>query len=62
MTKMKRVSVIFPDDLDRGILELRKTNEYVRCSYAEIIRQLVRIGLEAKSPKLGDKQEKTPAQ
>ena len=51
MTKMKRISVAFPDELDKGIFELRKHNEYIKCSYSEIIRRLVKIGLKAETHK-----------
>lgn len=51
MTEMKRISVAFSDDLDDGIFELRKKDEYVKCSYSEIIRRLVKIGLEVESKK-----------
>ena len=51
MTKMKRISVAFDDDIDRNIFELRKNDNYVKCSYSEIVRRLVRIGLEAESRK-----------
>lgn len=51
MTDMKRISVAFDDDIDRGIFELRKTDEYLKCSYSEIVRRLVRIGLTAEARK-----------
>ena len=51
LVKMKRISVAFSDDLDDGIFELRKKDEYVKCSYSEIIRRLVKIGLEVESKK-----------
>lgn len=46
MTDMKRITVSFPDDLDVKIIELRKTDEFARCTYSEIIRRLVQRGLE----------------
>lgn len=51
MTDMKRITVSFPDDVDKGIYELRKKDEFVRCSYSEIVRRLVIIGLKAESKK-----------
>ena len=51
MTKMKRISVAFDDDIDNNIFELRKNDDYVKCSYSEIVRRLVRIGLKAESRK-----------
>lgn len=45
MTDMKRITVSFDDDIDKRILELRKRDDYVKCSYSEIVRKLVRLGL-----------------
>lgn len=47
MTEKKRITISFDDDIDRCILELRKRDDYVRCSYSEIVRQLVQLGLLA---------------
>lgn len=47
MTDMRRITVSFPNDIDRSLTELRKQDEFARCSYAELIRRLVRIGLAA---------------
>lgn len=49
MTDMKRITVAFDDDIDNGIFELRKKDDYVKCSYSEIVRRLVRLGLQAES-------------
>lgn len=46
MTEMKRVTVAVPKAFDKRILELRKSDKYVRCSYGEIVRRLVEAGLE----------------
>lgn len=51
MTEMKRVTVAFDDDIDEQIFELRKQDEYTRCSYSEIVRRLVRMGLKAEARK-----------
>lgn len=51
MTNMKRTTVTFGDDLDREIFELRKNENYMRCSYSEIVRRLVRLGLKAEARK-----------
>ena len=45
MTKMKRITIVVPDEIDHKILELRKTEQFIRCSYAEIIRQVLCAGL-----------------
>lgn len=47
MTDMRRITVSFPNDIDHSLTELRKQDEFARCSYAELIRRLVRIGLAA---------------
>ena len=46
MTDMKRVTISLPDEIDRRILELKKDDRFVRCSYSEVARQLLEIGLE----------------
>jgi len=46
MTEMKRTTISLPDDLYHAIFELRKDERYVRCSYSEIVRRLVEIGLD----------------
>ena len=47
MTEMKRVTIPVPDWLDRAILDMRKDDRFVRCSYAEIVRRILQIGLDA---------------
>lgn len=46
MTGMRRVSIPIPEDLDKEILEMKKSDEYVRCSYAELVRLLLKRGLD----------------
>ena len=46
MTTMKRMSVLIPPEVDEKILEMKKTDAFVRCSYAELIRLILRRGLE----------------
>lgn len=56
MTDMKRITISFPDEIDEAILGLRKSDEFARCSYSEIVRKAVRRGLElmnAQNPKAG---------
>lgn len=43
----KRASVYLTQELDRAVLDLRKTEEYCRCSYAEIIRLMMVEGAQA---------------
>lgn len=47
MTNMRRVTIAFPDGMDDRILELRKEDRFVRCSYSEIVRQILERGFEA---------------
>lgn len=47
MTDMRRVSIAFPKELDKKILELKKDDRFVRCSYSEIARQAIRYGVSA---------------
>ena len=47
MAEMKRMAFVIDEDLERQILEMRKSDRFVRCSVSEIIRELVRRGLEA---------------
>lgn len=47
MTEMRRITIALPDEIDRKILEMRKDDRFVRCSYAEIVRQLLEKGLES---------------
>lgn len=51
MTDMKRVTISVPENMDKRIVELRKKDEFMRCSYSEIVRQLLMAGLAAKSDK-----------
>jgi len=41
------MSINLPQELDRVVLDLRKTEEYCRCSYVEIIRILMTEGAKA---------------
>lgn len=43
----KRLSVNLTPELDRAVLDLRKTEEFCRCSYVEIIRVLMAEGAKA---------------
>ena len=53
MTDMKRVTISLPDSIDRKVLELRKDDRFVRCSYSEIVRRLLEAGLSAKEHEKG---------
>ena len=44
-TENWRMSLTLPKELEDAIVKLRKTDKYCRMSYAEIIRQLIEVGL-----------------
>jgi len=46
MTDMRRVTVSLPDSIDKRILALRKDDRFIRCSYSEIVRQVLECGFE----------------
>ena len=41
-----RITVSLTKEQENAIVELRKTDEYARCSFGEIIRRLIDAGLE----------------
>lgn len=45
MTDMKRITISVPDELDKKILELKKTDEFARASYSEVVRTILLRGL-----------------
>lgn len=47
MENAKRMSVTINKEMENKIIELRKTDEYCRCSYSEIIRKLIEAGMKA---------------
>lgn len=47
MTDMRRVTICVTDVQDNAILNMRKEDRFVRCSYAEIVRQMLDLGLKA---------------
>lgn len=53
MTNMKRVTFSIPDEMDRKILELRKDDRFIRCSYSELVRCVLLAGLSS-CQNLGD--------
>lgn len=44
MTEMRRMTISLPDELDKRILELKKDDRFVRCSYSEVARQILERG------------------
>lgn len=51
MTHMRRVTLVIPEFLDKEILALKKEDRFIRCSYAEVARHLLKTGLLAMHPK-----------
>lgn len=49
MTEMKRVTIAFPDEMDKLILQIKEREAEKKCSYSEIVRQLVLRGLAVES-------------
>jgi hypothetical protein len=50
MNDIKKLSFSVSPELEERIIGLRKRDEYCRLSVAEIIRQLLEIGLERLDP------------
>lgn len=46
MTEHKRIQVSLPPELEDLLYELRKTDEFCRMSYSEILRVLFKKGAE----------------
>ena len=46
MTDMRRITISIPDELDKKIVEVRKDDRFIRCTYSEIVRQILANGLE----------------
>lgn len=42
----RRLSLIISEEMENQIIELRKTDEYCRKSFSEIIRELIETGLD----------------
>lgn len=47
MTNCKRISVSLTPEMEKKVMEIRKTDEYCRSSIAEILRMLIERGLSA---------------
>lgn len=56
MTDMRRMTISLPDELDKRILELKKDDRFVRCSYSEIVRRMLDDGIKMqKSERTGER-------
>ncbi len=42
-----RLSISLSKEQEEAIVKLRQTDEYCRCSYGELVRRLIDIGLNA---------------
>lgn len=49
MQDMTRRTVSLPPNMEAALIELRKTDRFCKCSYSEIVRQLIEEGLKATS-------------
>ena len=49
MTDMRRVTISIPPEIDQQILELRKDARFIRCSYSEIVRQVLTAGFQSEA-------------
>lgn len=47
MTEMKRMTISLPPEMENLIVQLRKTDKYCKCSYSQIIRELIATGYES---------------
>lgn len=43
---MKRLSVGLPPEIEKLVIEMRKTDEYCMCSCADILRKLMMAGAQ----------------
>ena len=55
---MRRVTIAIPESLDEKILELKKDDRFIRCSYGEIARRLLESGLPMLCTKTEDAERK----
>lgn len=54
MTDMRRITISLPDELDRRILELKKDDRFIRCSYSEIVRKMLDRGFSMFAEESGE--------
>lgn len=47
MTEMRRVTVSIPECMDKRLLDLRKKESLARCSYSELVRRALALGLKS---------------
>lgn len=44
---VKRMSLTLPTELEKKVVELRRSEKFCRCSYAEILRFLIKAGIDS---------------
>lgn len=44
MTEMRRVTISLPEELDKRLMDLKKDDRFVRCSYSELVRKVLDHG------------------
>ncbi len=49
MKKTSRLTISLTPEIDKKIIELRKTDAFCRCSLAEIIRYLITAGIASEN-------------
>lgn len=54
-TQTNRVTVMIPDEIDKKILEFKKTDRFIKCSYSEVVRFLLDKGIKSASKDLAKK-------
>lgn len=51
MTDMKRITISFPDEIGEQLEALKRTERFAGRPYSEMIRYLVRLGIQSNSRK-----------
>ena len=46
MAENKRMTISIPAEMEEALTELRKTDRFCRSSYAEIVGEVLKIGVE----------------
>lgn len=46
MTGMRRITVSIPEGMDKEIMEIRKNDRFIRCTYSELVRQILECGMK----------------
>lgn len=46
MTEMKRITVAIPETMNNEIMEIRKNDMFIRCTYSELVRKILECGMK----------------